>query len=52
MPGDMRDETMGDFQCSRCSMNFGTYYELRDHTADSHREEVREKMVQRAGRAL
>jgi hypothetical protein len=42
---------MGDFQCSRCNTNFGTYYELRDHTAASHKEELAEKMI-RARKAL
>ncbi len=43
---------MGDYQCSRCNLSFGMYYELRDHTAASHREDVTEKIVLRAGRAL
>ncbi len=52
MGGDMRDETMGDFSCNECKQTFATYYELRDHKAASHREEVKEKIVQRGSRAL
>lgn len=43
---------MGDFSCNKCNMSFGTYYELRDHKTASHKEEVTEKIVQRASRAF
>lgn len=33
-------------------MNFSMYYELRDHKAASHKEEVTEKIIQRTGRVL
>jgi hypothetical protein len=42
MSSGIRDETMAAFSCNECSKSFSTYYELREHKAASHREEVAE----------
>lgn len=43
---------MGEFSCNVCNKEFGTYYELRDHKASSHKEEAAEQMVRRFSKAV
>ena len=42
---------MGEFSCNKCNMNFSMYFELRDHKAASHKEEMMEKMTLRFNKA-
>ncbi|MDE1865794.1 MAG: C2H2-type zinc finger protein [Candidatus Micrarchaeota archaeon] len=41
---------MGEFPCNECRQTFGTYYELREHKAASHKERPAEPVVRRFGR--